>query len=289
MTVDWESHRWHRQRVAADRGQWVGLLDAEGEPLWDAAPIIDMQAPETRFEVSSLRMTMRIRSRQGVVHPMVSELIADGLGTDGQGAMVPVTDSTRLLIVERPGSGPGTRRAYRVVSSTLSGEVLAPTLLRVDGVSMLDILAGLPCPSIPDSWTGTWITSDRDWAGPWSKPRLIQDVKFASVATGFTVSGPAEATIRALIVRSLAAAFRAAGVAGDPPVVVDPTPSGRPSPTVVIRPTDDSIWATVAAPAAAAGVRISADLWLPGDTWGPSGLTKPTVVVGVEQMGEVIL
>lgn len=264
-------------------GQWAGLLDENGMPICNLPQLLSMSAPEVRYEPSSLTLSLRIRSASGVVHQVVDELIADGFGVDTEGALVPVTDRARFIMLERPGNTPDVRRVFRVVSATLAGGAEGPSTLQVAGVELLDMLSGIPCPSVLESWTGHWILADRDWAGPWSGSRLIQDIKFATVATGFTESGPAEATIRQLITDSLGTVFLAAGLAGDPPIVVDMTPSGRPSPTVVIRRTDESIWSTVAAHAAAAGVRISAHMWLPGDTWGPPGLSKPTVVVMVEQ------
>lgn len=283
MSFDWSAHRAHRAQVVADAGQWVGLLDADGVPLHDMAPVVSMSAPETRHEPASLSMQVRLVSPSGVLHPVARELLADDLDVDDRGVFVPKVDETRFVVVERPGDGPEARRAFRVVAPETMIPGRTPTVMDIDGVDMLAAsLAGILCPSDPDSWTGNFLTADRDWAGPWEKPRLIQDVKMAAVATGFTVSGPAEATIRGLIADSLEAVYRGVGVT-DRPIVVDMTPTGRPSPHVVIRRSDDYIWSTVAAHAAAAGVRVSAHLWLPGDTWGPAGLTKPTIVVRVRQ------
>ena len=33
--IDWAAHRKHREQIIADAGQWIGLLDADGNPLMD--------------------------------------------------------------------------------------------------------------------------------------------------------------------------------------------------------------------------------------------------------------
>lgn len=281
MTFNWEEHRLHREQVIEDQGQWVGLLDSEGIPICDVAPIIDMHAPETRHEPSALSLTVAVRSPRGIIHPMVSRMVADGLGVDDDGALDFVLDDTLFIAVERAGGGPDSRRVFRVASTTQWGDLDSPVSMHIEGMDVLDMLASLPCPSIPDTWTGAWIWSDRDWAGMWSQTREIQDVKFASVADGFTVAGQAVPTIRGLIQRSLDTVFRAIGVDSDPPIVVENVPFNGESPHVIIRPTDGYLWETISSPALAAGVNITARMWLPGDSWGPSNLSKPTVVVRV--------
>lgn len=286
---DWEKHRQHRHAVIADTGQWVGLLDENATPICDMAPIVELQAPETRLEPASLQMTVRVRSPKGVVHPVVDELVAPNLGIDSEGALEPVMNKSRFVAIERAGAARDCRRVFRIVSAKPTGDAQAPSTMVIDGVDMLDMLDALPAQSIPDTWTGGWIDADRDWAGPWVKPRRIQDMKTAVNADGFTLSGAGEETIRALIVRSLAATYRAVGVQpGMEPIVVDPAGSGLASPRVVLRPTDDSIWDTISSPCAAAGVRVTASMWFPGDTWGPGNLAGdvPQVVVRVEQMTE---
>lgn len=282
--VDWVAHKKHRDQIIADQGWYIGMLDENGEPFsWGMPPIVEMNAPETRHEPSSLSMTLRLKDRNGVLHPAANDLIAEGLDVDDEGALVPVLDRTRMVVIEIPGGKPESRRAFKVVSSTPQGEA-EPAVMPLDGTDVLDMLNGIPAPSITSSWTGQWIQADRDWAVQWSKTREIQDLRLSSVADGFTDSGPAEATIRTLIINSLNAAFRAINVT-DPPIVVDRRATGRPSPRVMIRKTDDYIWPTISAHAAAAGVVVSARLWLPGDTWSPYGVAvaRPTVVIFVEQ------
>lgn len=281
MTFNWVEHKKHREQVIRDNGQWVGLLDSDGVPICDLGPIIELHAPETRHEPSALSLTMTVRSPKGIVHPAVTHLVADEIGVDDEGALEFVLDETLFVAIERAGDGPDCRRVFKVAGATPRGDVDGPVTMHIEGMDVLDMLAALPCPSIPSSWTGVWIMSDRDWAGPWSRPREIQDIKCASVADGFTVAGPADVTVRGLIQRSLDAAFRAIGVADDPPIVVESGQADPNSPFVIFRPTDGYLWETISGPALAAGVNVTARMWLPGDSWGPVGLVKPTVVVRV--------
>lgn len=293
MAIDWDSHRRHRAQVAGDLGQWVGLLDENGEPMFDAPPMMTLSAPRIRNASTSMRATFGVQSRRGVVHDLVDELIAEGLGrVDEQGLLVPVSEPTRFLAIERPG---GVRRVYRVSHSVARGQGDAPSEIEVHGNDLLKMLAMFPAMSAPTTWTGEWETFTRDWAGPedeeilFDQPRDLSGMQMVTVADGATIEGPAEATIQRLIRESLEAAFRVAGVADDPPIVVNPAETGRESPHVLIRPTDKALWDEVIPVAMAAGVAVSARMWWPGD--GPvegMELSAPTVVIDVKQSEEVV-
>lgn len=292
MALDWPAHRLHRQAVAQDQGQWIGLADENCQPLMTLPPPQSLTAPETRLAPQSVKATFGVRSRSGVVHPIVDELVAEQLGqTDAQGQLVSAVDRTRFLVVERPGIP---RRAFKITHAVASGTGHAPAQLAVHGTDMLRMLSDIPAMSAPTTWTGEWTTFTRDWAGPedqgilFDQPRDLAGIKLVTVADGATIEGPAEATIRRLITESLAAAFRVAGV-DDHPVQVVPTPTGKTSPNIMIRPTDKPLWEEIAALCLAAGVRVSATMWWPTDPQPPGlALTLPTVVVRVEQVQEVI-
>ncbi|HFG8808105.1 TPA: hypothetical protein ACGIY5_001472 [Corynebacterium striatum] len=290
--IDWEKHRAHRQLVAKDRGVWIGLVDQDGVPLMDLPPMTKYTAPATRLSPESASFTMAIKSPRGVVHPMTNHLAGRGIGrVDAQGRLELVADETRFIMVEkyqRP------RRDYRVSHTILDGpSPLAPSTAEVHAADTLNWLTGIPAMSAPTTWTGEWKRFTRDWAGPenvgvqFAKPRDLQDIKMVSVADGATVEGPAEETLRRIYSESVEAAFRAAGI-DDAPVKVAPAPTGRTSPHVLIRPTDGNLWEETASIAMAAGVRIAADMWWPGDEV-PEGLSldKPTIVITIEQQQEV--
>lgn len=295
MAVDWASHRKHRLAVAADEGTWVGLADENGEPIMDFPPLLGMVAPETKNVPVSFQATAVVRSRRGDVHPIIDELFAEGfsaVGVDAEGRLRVVTDTTRYVYVQREAL-----RAYRVSHCLIRGGFEAPEQIEIHGADMLEELNRHVAWTEPIDKAGQFVRFTRDWAGPnnvgvtFTAPRDLQDVKLATVADGVTLSGPAEETLRDMITTSLERGWYRSGhkaAIDDPPIVVAPTATGLASPEILIRATDEKLLETVAPVAAAAGVRISAQMWLPGDppVRGLS-LSTPKIVVRVEQTKEV--
>lgn len=295
--VDWQAHRRHRLAVARDEGQWVGLFNERCEPIMDCPPLLSpMEAPQRRNAPSSFKALFAARID---THPhyIVDELTAGGATVDTAGRLVRVPNRTRFIVVERP----GLRHAYRVSHAVDSGNWHESESLEVHGADLLAELNRHPAWSAPTTVTGSFTTFTRDWAGPenvgvtFTKPRDLQDYKLVTVADGVTLGGgqnnTAESTIRELITRSLQTSWRASAVPGvveDPPIVVNPAGSGLPSPKVLIRPTDGKLLETVVPDAEAAGVGITARLWLPGDEPVEGlALSGPKIVVRVEQLSEV--
>ena len=182
---------------------------------------------------------------------------------------------------------------YWVTHTVARGDADAPATLTIHGVGLTKLLSRFPAMSAPTTWQTSFRRFERDWVGPentkvaFSRPRELAGMKMVTVADGATLDGPAEATIRRLIAESLAAAFRVAGITKDLPIQVATTPTGRPSPRILLRPTDGPLLEEIAQPAAAAGVIITARMWWPGDP-PVTGLvlSLPTVVVAVEQAKE---
>lgn len=290
--IDWTTHRKHREQIIADTGQWVGLLDADGNPLMDLPPVVSMVAPEARNDPGSLELTVLCRSTRGIIHPVVTELVAEQLGVlSPEGKLVPVADRTRFVAIEREGVP---RRVFWATHTVARGDAEAPATLTIHGVGLTKLLSRFPAMSAPTTWRSLFKRFERDWVGQentkvtFSRPRELAGMKMVTVADGATLDGPAEATIRRLIAESLDAAFRVAGITKDLPIQVATTPTGRPSPRILLRPTDGPLLEEIAQPAAAAGVIITARMWWPGDPQA-TGLTLalPTVVVTVEQSKEV--
>lgn len=260
--------------------------------MMEAPPLIDLAAPRMRNAPAEVRATFSGKSRRGHVHPMVDELIAEGIGiVDDQGQLVVIPDETRFLAFERTGK---TRRVFRVTHCVARDLDPSPAELVVYGVDMTKLLALVPSMSAPMTWTGEWTTFTRDWVGPegeeilFDQPRDLAGMQMVTVADGATVEGPAEETIRRLVAESLEAMFRVVGVEEDPPIVVDPTETGVPSPRVLIRPTDGPLLEEIMPTAMAAGVVIGAWMWWPGDDpVADLDLSQPTVVVDVRQTVEV--
>lgn len=282
MTFDWENHRKHREQVKHDTGQWIGLADENWEPIMDLPPVIEMTCPAASNAKASAKIIISTRVNGGHISPIVDELIAENLtDTDSEGRLLVAFQKNRFIIIERNGFR---RRCIRITHAIARGQEM-PTTIEVHGVDEMDVWESIPCPSAPSYWTATRKMIDRDWAQKWSKPYQMAEIKLAAVADGFTVSGPAESTIRKLVVDSLAAFWRVTGIT-DEPVVVDLEPMrGRESPHVLIRPEDGSLLDTVKDAAKNAGVLLSCHLWWPGDITpvGHPDLAQPCYVLGVKQ------
>lgn len=282
MTFDWATHAAHRQLVCEEQGTWIGLLDENMIPLMDAAPIEpgSLTAPAMRNHPGSFEAAFWVQSEDGLIHPMVDELVAEHLGRqDPEGRLVFVTDKTRFIAVQRAGLR---QRVYKVSFVVARGPESGPVTLEVHATDELSMLQDHPAWSVPTSVTGDWKRLDRDWAASWTRERDVQHLQMAAQADGFTIHGPAEVAIRRLIRESLETSYRAAGVTGPVPIVVSRLGSTHPSPEVYIRPDDGPLWGTIASTAAAAGVTVTAWAWWPGDPQ-PAGrtLTEPTIVVDV--------
>ena len=260
-------------------------------PLMDLPPVVSMVAPEARNDPGSLELTVLCRSNRGIIHPVVTELVAEQLGVlSPEGKLVPVADRTRFVAIEREGVP---RRVFWATHTVARGDADAPVTLTIHGVGLTKLLSRFPAMSAATTWRSLFKRFERDWVGPentkvvFSRPRELAGMKMVTVADGATLDGPAEATIRRLIAESLAATFRVAGIAEDLPIQVVTTPTGRPSPRILLRPTDGPLLEEIAQPAAAAGVIITARMWWPGDPpIAGLALSLPTVVVAVEQAKE---
>lgn len=299
MEVTWADHKKHRDAVVRDEGQWVGLFDERAEHIMVLPPLLSMDAPETTNVPVSFRATVVVRTPGGEIDPLVEELFANGISSaraDNEGRMELSLRATRFVVVARP----GILRAYRITHVVVSGDGnVPPGQMEIHGTDMLMELNRHIAWTAPTTVSGKFTRFTRDWNGPenigllFTRPRDLQDVKMVTTADGVTLGDGkgAEETIRYAIARSLETGWKAAGVpevTADPPIVVDPNGSGLASPEVLVRMTDEKLLDTLAPVAARAGVRISARLWLPGDTAVKGlALSGPKIVVRVEQMQEV--
>ena len=145
--IDWTAHRKHREQIIADTGQWVGLLDADGNPLMDLPPVVSMVAPEARNDPGSLELTVLCRSRRGIIHPVVTELVAEQLGVlSPEGRLVPVADRTRFVAIERAGVP---RRVYWVTHTVARGDADALPPSQLHGVGLNEAAIAVPPQCLP--------------------------------------------------------------------------------------------------------------------------------------------
>lgn len=285
MVFDWVGHKLHREQVMEDHVTWCGLLDNNMEPLMDSAPIIPgtLVASGMRNSPTDFSVQVQVRSARGVTHPMVDDLVADGLGDlDAQGRLVTIVDESRFFAVQRVGMP---RRVYKIRYVIARGGAAGPTTLEIHASDELSLLNDHVAWSVPTSVTGGWDRLDRDWATTWKRDRDMQNLLMAVQADGFSVTGPAEQTIRRVLHESLTTGFHATNVDENLPWVVSHLGSDRESPELILRPTDGPLWDTVSAAAMASGVTVSVRAWWPGDDQPPGHvLTLPTFVVEVRHM-----
>lgn len=282
---DWSTHKKHRNQVMEDQITWAGLLDENMTPLMDSAPIIPgtLTAPGMRNSPTDFSVQVQVRSARGVTHPMVDELIADGLGDiDAQGRLVPLVDATRFFAIQRSGMQ---QRVYKIRFVVARGGPFGPVTLEIHASDELSLLNGFVAWSVPTSVTGGWVRLDRDWAAEWKRERDVQNLTMAAQADGFSMTGPAEATIRRLVHESLVTSCHAVGVDSDLPFVVSRIGSDEVSPDLILRPTDGPLWDTISAAAMASGVTVSVRAWWPGDPQ-PAGqtLSLPTMLVEIRHV-----
>ena len=286
--IDWVKERAHHGQVVRDTGRWVGLLDENFVPLADLPELSSMVWPGVRGTINSVTTQVRVRTESGRMHAVVAELVAQNLGkVDEVGRLVPVTGPARLLRMESPELKP---RTMRITHTVAEGDALSPHTLTIHGVDLMGYLDMLPCPSNPLTWKNEFTRFERDWVGPegakelFAQPRDLTSTKMITVADGASVDGQADQVIYRLVSESIAAVHRVAGLASDGPYAVVLEPARGPSPRLILRPTDQSIWQEVSEAALASGVSIRSDLWWPGDPQ-PTGLALkyPTVVFTIRQ------
>ena len=251
--------RRHIDQVVADEGQWFGILNEDGHPIYEFGGLVRVSFPEARLAVSSVEATVNVAPGDR----LLDDLVGEGLGVvDDAGRLAPANGPLRMLCHITPGE----RQTAYITHTVVEGKG-TPSTLTIHGVDLMDMLASWPCPSIPVEWGGkrfeAWVT---DASGTkYTKTRTLAQLPFATKADGYTVSGPARDTVRRLVQDSFDGVNALYGWGKDAHAVVefDDTPDG--SPRVVIRVNDDPVMDTVAEPVRSAGLGIEVRLWWPGD------------------------
>lgn len=288
--TDWEQHKLHREEVIRTQGRWIGLLDGNGHPICDLPPNpLELEAPQQRMAIASMRMKINVGSRWGAKHPALRALIDDTLGATESGAVEP-TAKTRFVAIE---TSEGLRQAWRI------GQRGTPHLadtLTIHAVDILQYLQQIPSVSQPAKWNqqGGWFTAEQDWvatadhARKFDTPREVREIDFSSSYLADNVlEGPADVVIHQALNESLQAVF--AGIERRQAIQVEaitPTPG---VPRITYKPSDGWLWSELAPRASAAGIDLAASMWLPGDLQ-PAGLmlNAPTIVIRVSAGKELI-
>lgn len=288
--TDWKLLAKHKEEVVKSTGQWAAIFDENFDWLTDV-DIDDLDFKNQRNASTSFTAKAIVKSVDGgLPHPVVGHLVGEGLGSvDSDGALVPVTDGARFLVVERAGS---TRVAGRIGFTKASGDGDTPSVLEISGMSLVGELSLIPSPASPKSWReATWRTFERTWGdGEDAGLVLVKPRQLAGVIVGkndiYTAkTGTAEVVTRAMIEEAIDATYTTCGLSeAEYPLRVSTRSTGKKSPEIMAKPTDSSLLATIADFASAAGITIVPQVWFPGEPQ-PDGLTLtlPTIVFHVLQ------
>lgn len=290
--MDLAQWRAHIDQVVGDEGQWLGILDENGLPLYELGGVVSVNFPEQRLSASSVEVVLAVRAGDRVM----DDLIGVGLGMqDDEGRLVPAAGATRLICLVREGE----RRVATITHSVVSGTA-GPSSLTVHAIDLVDGLSWWPCPSIPVEWVNSdfseW-TKDAS-GGEYAQPRILAQVPFATKALGYTMDGQAVTVVRRLVQDSFDAVNDLYGWADDPHAVVEYPVENDASKRVLIRVNDDPIMDTIGEACRSAGLDIEVGLWWPGDapvrvrtgrdpeTFAEREFSHPVQVVRVFEMGE---
>lgn len=252
--------RKHIDQVVEDEGQWFGILNENGHPIYEFGGIVRVSFPETRLAASSVEATVNVTPGDR----LLEDLVGEGLGVvDDAGRLAPANGPLRMLCQIRPGE----RQTAYITHTVVEGRG-TPSTLTIHGVDLMDMLATWPCPSIPVEWGAhefsEWSTDASNTK--YATPRTLAQLPFATKADGYTVSGPARDTVRHLVQDSFDAVNALYGWRYSEHAFVEFDGTPDDSPRVVIRVNDDPVLETVAEPARSAGLGIEVRLWWPGDS-----------------------
>lgn len=291
MNTDFRALKKHIAEVVSSSRMWAGVFDENMEWLCDIE-LSEFEYQQQRNAMSSFKAKAVVSSYTGVPRPAVHHLVGENIGmVDSRGALVPVTAGARFLVVERSDSA---RVAGRIGFTVASGEGNTPSVLEINGITLIGELELLPCPSNIKAWDKTHFTTfDRVWGSGkdagivLDKPRQLADINTATVADGFTEGehGTAEETVRKILKDSFNCIYKLCGIPqGSYPLAVSDKSTGKKSPNVLIKPSDGTILTELAETMSAAGISLNPYLWFPSDIQ-PEGLqlTQPTIVFDVLQ------
>lgn len=256
--MDLSQWRKHIDQVVKDEGQWVGVADEDGYPIYELTGKINF--PESHLQAASAEITVNVEPGDRIL----DDLVGDSLGQmDAAGRLVPANGPARLLVLVRPGE----RRAAIITHVVVTGQA-TPSQVTVHGVDLLDSLASWPCPSINlEGWEmAKWQQRKTDASGiRYGRVREMAQLQFATKLFRYAKRGTARDVLRVIVQDSFDSVNKLYGWDGEPHAVVVFGGAKDSSGEVALRISDDSVWETIAETARAAGLTIDVELWWPGD------------------------
>ena len=251
----WKSHI---DTIVDDEGQWIGIADENGYPLYELHG--QLKFPQAQLSASSAEMTVHVHPQD----PILNDLVGNNLGaTDKEGRLLPIAGPTRLLILTR-----GNTRRAALITHVIVGGTSTPSTVTIHAVDLLDGLASWPAPSIPVEWIharNNWkqLSADESHTD-YGQVYEVARVPFATKLLMYREEGPAKTVIRNIIQDSFDAVNALMGW-GRPHAVVAYDGGKDTTAHVQMRINDDPVLDTVAETARQCGLAITVELWWPGD------------------------
>ena len=287
MAIDAVAFRNRREKIMQAHGQWVGIFDKDMNYIMDIEDWLDASWPSVFSDTGSMSMTFEgsLVNPDGVevINPVVDYLLmAPLVNLDDPDEVDRLFHEAVWICVERPGLP---RRVYRVTALEPEGGKDFPRTMTVMGVDTIEYLKHLPL-----------------WADPSNRSSLVQ-LQFSD-----TQDGSAEKASRKLVGRNLIGYqqpslldnmfdWTDSSLAGSDyydksnwaqmnpnmhPVICSPVATGIPSEWTVVEARWDNAWDILKATWDAAGIMVTAEMWLPGDAQPFPDFTilnLPTVVI----------
>lgn len=299
-TAEWQEWRDHIDRVVATDGHWAGILNGEGEPVWELEAV-DYDLSTRNLDVTDGTLSVPVVTQSGDYHPLVLAYFGEAFGTDSATILEPGVNQGYMLCVQYPGGIEG-RMVSTIEYPTLEpGPDGEPATLTFSTVELLGVLNFRLAASVPSTWGAQPFKQwGQDQGGVYQTARDLSPLELSTHSWMLTTapkqsdvidveinySGKAVEQVAEVIQNSLDAADKLDGA--DPAFVVAPHGGG---PVVRIAKRDEPVWGTVAETARLAGVGLSARMWWPGDepvttVKGPRVWDRAMGVIRVIENGE---
>lgn len=273
--TDFDSWQKHVNHIIDTRGRWYGLGDTFGNPLMTLPDLGELGAADQWMSTEDMTFTLPAIDDDGELLPAAELLVMDGLHAVDANGQIPVRQDVFTIIMATRGNDGEVERKAGLVTHCYGKDPQSlgkPTELVIQALPIADVWNTVTAVSWPNAWWKAMPyprTSDESGL-EYSQEWLMARVELATRATFTFKHGKALFVISRLAQESLDAAMSTqqdpdGTIWVDDPYHVVEVPAVDDSPVISLEARDGSLWDTVAAQAANAGVIVGARLWWPGD------------------------
>lgn len=272
--TDWPSWQKHVSYVVEKRGMWIGIGDADGNPLFTLPDPVSRDIPEQWMSTEDLSLSFHGRRVDGTPTLLNETLLVDALRNVDANGQLGVAEGDYTILLALPGVNGEIRRGGNIVFATgvdVDNDGVVDEIT-VAATSFSDVWNTVPAMSWPASWwRATPYERTQDEAGlTYSQVWEMARIEMATNPVFTWKNGPAGFVIRRLAQESLDAfMFTQQDPDGtrwvDDPYHVVEVPEVDTTPEISLEARDGFLYDTVADQAKNAGVILGARLWWPGD------------------------